>query len=128
MNYEIIYECNSTNNKNVRANELKILRKFEDKLYFEFGDSENNIKKRFYNNVEVLNKDFQAIEKIKKHLEGEDVKNNKQVDIKTETKPSVIMEAVEEETKPVAFATEPKEVKVDIFKKTRNKNNKKNIF
>ena len=47
MVYDIVYTCNSTNNKNVRGNELKILRKVEDQLYFEFGESENNVKKRF---------------------------------------------------------------------------------
>ena len=44
----IIYRCNSINNTLVRKGELKILRKFADDLYFEFGASEMNIKKRFY--------------------------------------------------------------------------------
>ena len=65
MEGEIIYVCNSTNNKNVRRGELEILRKFEDKLFFEFGDSEINIKKRFYNDLETLNKDFDALTELK---------------------------------------------------------------
>ena len=33
MAYEIIYVCNSINNKNVREGELKILRKIESEIY-----------------------------------------------------------------------------------------------
>ena len=66
MDTEIIYVCNSTNNKNVRRNELKILRKYEENLYFEFGETEMNIKKRYYNDVETLNKDYQKLEELKK--------------------------------------------------------------
>lgn len=65
MANEIIYVCNSTNNKNVREGELEILRAFPEKLYFEFGESETNIKKRFYNDLETLNKDFNALLKLK---------------------------------------------------------------
>lgn len=65
MASEIIYVCNSTNNKNVREGELEILRKYPEKLFFEFGESETNIKKRFYNDLETLNKDFNALLKIK---------------------------------------------------------------
>ena len=68
---EIVYVCNSINNKNVRAGELNILRKFEEGLYFEFGESESNIKKRFYRNIEVLNSDFEAIQKIKEKLDNQ---------------------------------------------------------
>lgn len=67
---EIVYVCNSINNKNVRAGELNILRKFEEGLYFEFGESESNIKKRYYRNIDVLNSDFKAIQKIKEKLEN----------------------------------------------------------
>lgn len=81
---EIIYVCHSTNNKNVREGELEILRKFEDKLYFEFGENEMNLKKRFYDDVETLNKDFKALEKLK---------NNKEIETEDET------EEVENETK-----------------------------
>lgn len=71
MTNEIVYVCNSINNKNVRGHELKILRKNEEELYFEFGESESNIKKRFYRNVDVLNKDYEAVERIKEKLEAE---------------------------------------------------------
>lgn len=111
MNCEIVYTCNSTNNKNVRANELKILRKFEDSLYFEFGDSENNIKKRFYRNIETLDKDYAAIENIKARLENE-------VKVEEITKEEVV----------VANETKPEDVKVETFKKVKNKNGKRKIF
>lgn len=111
MNCEIVYTCNSTNNKNVRANELKILRKFEDSLYFEFGDSENNIKKRFYRNIETLDKDYAAIEKIKARLENE-----------------VKVEEITKEEVAIANATKPEDVKVETFKKVKNKNGKRKIF
>ena len=60
---EVIYVCNSVNNKNVREGELEILEKHEDQLYFEFGKDSMNTKKRFYNDVETLNKDFDALMK-----------------------------------------------------------------
>jgi len=65
MAYEIIYVCDSINNKNVREGELNILEKYEEQLYFQFGTDEMNIKKRFYNDVETLNKDFDALVKLK---------------------------------------------------------------
>lgn len=107
MNYEIVYVCESINNKNVRANELNILRKFEDKLYFEFGDSENNIKKRFYKEVETLNKDFKAIEDIKRRL-AEEKEEGKDAESKIETKPEEVVE--------------------ESFKKTKYKGGKRKIF
>lgn len=128
MNCEVVYVCNSTNNKNVRANELNVLRKFEDKLYFEFGDSENNIKKRFYKDVEVLNKDFKAIEKIKSKIEEEKIKEDKKESIE------LIQEKTEEIAKdadtlePVAIATKKEELKTEVFKKNKNKNGKRKIF
>ena len=67
MNNEIVYVCNSTNNKNVRANELEILEKHEEGLYFEFGENRINTKKRFYDDIETLNKDFDELLKIKAH-------------------------------------------------------------
>lgn len=70
---EIVYRCNSINNKNVRANELNLLEKHEDELYFIFGENNINAKKRYYRDLKTLNQDFQALEKIKKNLE-----NNKQ--------------------------------------------------
>lgn len=69
MNYDIIYVCKSTNNKNVRSGELNILRKLEDKLCFEFGKDEMNIKKRFYNDMKTLNEDFEALVTLKKSIE-----------------------------------------------------------
>ena len=85
---EIIYVCNSTNNKNVREGELEILRKHEDELYFEFGENETNRKKRFYKDKETLNKDFNELLKLKE-------KNNKK-NTKTETKIETKIEPKEE--------------------------------
>ncbi len=65
MAYEIIYVCDSINNKNVRQGELNILEKHEEQLYFVFGSDEMNTKKRFYNDIETLNKDFDALLKLK---------------------------------------------------------------
>lgn len=68
-NTDIVFVCHSTNNKNVRKNELKILRKRDDVSYFEFGENENNIKKRYYDDMKTLEKDFKELEEIKKDLE-----------------------------------------------------------
>lgn len=65
MGSEIIYVCHSINNKNVREGELKILEKHENELYFEFGENAMNVKKRYYNDVETLNKDFEALLRLK---------------------------------------------------------------
>ena len=46
MTNEIVYVCNSINNKNVRGSELKYLKKFEKELCFEFGESRVNMKRR----------------------------------------------------------------------------------
>lgn len=104
MSYEIIYVCNSINNKNIRRGELKILRKNEEELYFEFGESESNIKKRFYRNIETLNKDYEAVERLKNK---EDIKE-------------VEIREVEKEEAAEEMKEEPRENKM---KKT-----KKNIF
>lgn len=64
-NTEIVYVCKSTNNKNVRANELVILEKHPEELYFIFGENNVNAKKRYYNDLETLNEDFEALQKIK---------------------------------------------------------------
>ena len=77
-NTEIVFVCNSTNNKNIRANELKILKKYPEELYFKFGESEQNAKKRYYNDLEILNKDFEKIQKIKKEIENEKKKSIKE--------------------------------------------------
>lgn len=67
---EIIYTCKSINNKNVRQGELKILRKSkDDELCFEFGESEINLKKRFYNNEKDFEEDFDALLKLKEKEE-----------------------------------------------------------
>lgn len=61
----IIYRCHSINNTLVRKGELKILRKHPESLYFEFGASEINLKKRYYKDEETLNKDFNALLELK---------------------------------------------------------------
>lgn len=72
--YEIIYVCNSVNNKNVRRGELEILRKVaENELCFEFGKDEMNLKKRFYSNKEDLEKDYNALLKLKEEESAEEV-------------------------------------------------------
>ena len=92
MNSEIVYVCHSINNKNIRGNELKILRKIEKELCFEFGESEKNIKRRYYKNREELNKDFEEVKKIKEKLEREvkkdveEVKENDDEEKKNKTK------------------------------------------
>ena len=65
MACEIIFKCNSINNKNIREGELKILRKNEAGLYFEFGENEMNKKKRFYKDLDTLNKDYEKVLKLK---------------------------------------------------------------
>lgn len=111
MAYEIIYVCNSINNKNVRNGELKILRKIEKELYFEFGETEMNIKKRFYNDIETLNKDFNALKKLQ-----EEEKNQKEVRAIEESTPKLPEEPIEEQKQEVKKETESK------------KNNKKKYF
>lgn len=76
-NTEIVYVCNSINNKNVRANELKILEKYPDELYFVFGENNVNLKKRYYNDLKTLNKDYNEILKIKIKLENPERKTSK---------------------------------------------------
>lgn len=65
MACEIIFKCNSINNKNIREGELKILRKNEAGLFFEFGENEMNKKKRHYKDLESLNKDYEKVLKLK---------------------------------------------------------------
>lgn len=64
-NTDIIFVCHSINNKNVRANELKILEKHPEELYFVFGENNVNTKKRYYKDLETLNEDFNELLKIK---------------------------------------------------------------
>lgn len=130
MVYDIVYTCNSINNKNIRGNELKILRKIEDQLCFEFGESENNVKKRFYRNLEELNKDYEKIEKIKQKIENEEIKKAEKI-IDNITEAIAAVEQQEEIKKTAAYAEiiEPIEnKKTEIFKKNKNKMGKKNIF
>ena len=77
MAYEIIYVCSSKNNKNVREGELNILEKHEEQLCFYFGSDKMNIKKRFYDDIETLNKDFDALVKLKnkENIEEKEEKN-----------------------------------------------------
>lgn len=86
-NTEIIYVCKSTNNKNVRANELKILEKHPEELYFVFGESNENSKKRYYKDLETLNKDFEALKKIKEKEEQKQESKNDRKSLATEMKP-----------------------------------------
>lgn len=75
-NTEIIYNCDSLNNTRVRANELKMLDKNEEGLYIVIGENNVNSKKRYYNNIKKLNKDYNELLKIKAKLE-EKPKTNK---------------------------------------------------
>lgn len=100
---EIVYVCNSINNKNVRGAELKILRKNEQELYFEFGESERNIKKRFYRNIDVLNKDYSAIEKIKEELEKEPKIEEKMVEEEIVEEAPVVVETFKRKKSKRAF-------------------------
>ena len=126
MNNEVIYVCHSTNNKNVRANELEVLRKYEDKLYFEFGENENNIKKRFYDDTKTLNKDFEAILKIKDNLAKEEKEEIKEDNITDEEIEEKFIEKIQELPK-IEEIEEEKEVKRPI-KKIHKKYNKKDLF
>ena len=90
---EIILVCKSINNKNVREGELKILKKFENELYFEFGESEINLKKRFYKDVETLNSDYKKLEELREkenksivNIKKEDTEENVEDDDKNKMK------------------------------------------
>lgn len=123
MNCEIVYVCNSINNKNIRANELNVLRKDEEKLCFEFGESESNIKIRFYRDLKTLNADYGKIEEIKRNLENEEVKveNEEDMEIKAE-------EAIDKLIKEIAIENESKAAETGSFKKTKHKGGRKKIF
>lgn len=119
MAYEIIYECNSINNKNVREGELNILEKHEEQLYFQFGSDEMNIKKRFYNDVETLNKDFDALLKLKER-ENKTVKLvneiNENIKKAYEEPEEIVKKEVKKETK-----KPQKEEKLDKYKIIKRK-------
>jgi hypothetical protein len=115
MASEIIYVCNSTNNKNIRQGELNILEKHENQLYFEFGSDEMNVKKRFYNDIETLNKDFNALMKLKK---------NKQINEQFEEVADGEFRSVpvfEEPKKEIKKDKEQKEEKTDKYKIIKRK-------
>ncbi len=115
MAYEIIYVCDSINNKNVREGELNILEKYEEQLYFVFGSDEMNTKKRFYNDIETLNKDFDALLKLKeKETKLKKVVEELNEDLKKDYKKSE--EIDKKETKKT-----PKEEKTDKYKIIKRK-------
>ena len=113
MAYEIIYVCDSINNKNVRQGELNILGKKEEQLYFYFGSDEMNIKKRFYNDVETLNKDFDALLKLKEKEEKNTTKIEKEMNEEIE---KVVEKEIKKETK-----KPQKEEKLDKYKIIKRK-------
>ena len=119
MAYEIIYVCNSINNKNVRQGELNILEKHENQLFFEFGSDEMNKKKRFYNDVETLNKDFDALLKLKER-ENKTVKlvdeMNKNIKKAYEEPEKIVEKEIKKETK-----KPQKEEKLDKYKIIKRK-------
>ena len=79
---EIVYVCHSKNNKNIRANELNILEKHPDELYFIFGENNVNAKKREYDDLETLNKDYEEVKKIKQKLESKNDRKNIEKDFR----------------------------------------------
>lgn len=124
MAYEIIYVCNSTNNKNIRRGELNILEKHENQLCFEFGSDEMNKKKRFYNDVETLNKDFDALMKLKEKESKEE--ENKTLELVKEMNENIkiayqeLEKVAEKEIKKEAKKTS-KEEKTDKYKIIKRK-------
>ena len=121
MASEIIYVCKSKNNKNVREGELEILRKFENSLYFEFGESEMNIKKRFYDDLETLNNDFNSLMALKS---GE-VK--KIVEEEPEVLVEEVIEKIEEKVEEEPEIEKSEEKKTENKRKTKKYDNKYNF-
>ena len=113
MAHEIIYVCKSKNNKNVREGELEILRKFEDALYFEFGENEMNIKKRFYDDLETLEQDYNSLMALK---------NNEVKEIVPEEPKAIVEEVIEK----IEEKVEPEE-ELEVEPK-KNKKRKKFSF
>lgn len=105
MGNEIIYVCNSINNKNVRQGELNILNKHEEGLYFEFGENAMNVKKRFYNDIDTLNKDFNELLKLK----------NKQEDKLTEREEIINKKNIVEEEQEIKKNYKKLNKKTDLF-------------
>lgn len=119
MAYEVIYVCNSINNKNVREGELNILKKYEEQLYFVFGSDEMNTKKRFYNNLETLNKDFDALLKLKeKEKEEKNDEENKTIKLVKEINENINM--AYKEIEPV-IEKEPEKIVEEEAKKESKK-------
>lgn len=79
MNYEVIFECNSINNKKIRRGELKFLERHDEDLYFMFGESKSNMKKRYYRTLDELREDYAKVEKLKEEEDKmrEDENKNK---------------------------------------------------
>ena len=123
MAYEIIYVCDSLNNKNVREGELNILEKHENQLCFEFGSDRMNIKKRFYRDIETLNKDFDKLMELKNREEREESKTIKLVEEINENVKKAYEEpeeVVEKEVKKETKKT-PREEKTDKYKIIKRK-------
>lgn len=96
---EIILVCKSINNKNVREGELKILRKFENELYFEFGESEINLKKRFYKDVETLNSDYKKLEELKEKSDNAAIEVNTEKIIESKIEKNIEEDTEEDKNK-----------------------------
>ena len=68
---EIVFECDCLNNTRVRANELKMLDKNVEGMYIVIGENNVNSNKRYYNDIEKLEKDYKKLLEIKEKLEKE---------------------------------------------------------
>lgn len=130
MAYEIIYICNSLNNKNIREGELNILEKHEEQLCFEFGSDRMNIKKRYYNDIETLNKDFDNLLKLKetenkmknkKEKEEEKQEKKKIEEKKVIAEPVINKENANKKLKDVKFDDEKANSKLDKYKIIKRK-------
>jgi ElaB/YqjD/DUF883 family membrane-anchored ribosome-binding protein len=126
MAYEIIYVCNSINNKNVRNGELEILRKNESKLCFEFGENEMNIKKRFYNDLETLNKDFEELLKLKEDSENK-VTENEEIENKITEDMSIARENIQEIAENCDLKVSVETVENNVESNIKNMRNNKKI-
>lgn len=60
-----IVEVKATNKSFVRVNELKILELHEEELYYLYGANYVNAKKRYYNDVETLKKDYNMLKQLR---------------------------------------------------------------
>lgn len=120
MDNEIIYVCDSINNKNVRGGELNILEKHEEQLYFEFGSDRMNTKKRFYNDIDTLNKDFNELLKLKEKKEIKTVEEDKKGAVEVvETEPVTSEKSESKKTKQSKVQEE--DLKSDKYKIIKRK-------